>query len=209
LVVFSSVGVIVFKPVWLRLVRVVLWDIKTGYELRRLERAAVAVWGIHHIKFSPDGQFLVSANDDTVRLWNVSKIPESKILIQPTRQPESRAKVTPPEVKKAPPIPAFEEKPSKSPKFLYALIGVAIIVFLLFAIFPKREATTPTSTPKVVFGIISTKVANIRSAPSPNSAVISKAQLGDTVVVVSESSEWLFVKHKNKEGYISAKLVKQ
>jgi len=186
-----------------------LWDIKTRYELRRLERDTV--WGISHIEFSPDGQFLVSANYDAVRLWNVSKIPESRILIQPTRQPEIRAQVKSPEVKKAPPpIPAFdEEKPSKSRKYVYALIGVAMIGFLLFAIFPKREATTPTNIPKVVLGIINTKGANIRSAPSPNSAVISKAQLGDTVVVVSESSEWLFVKYKNKEGYISAKLVKQ
>jgi len=57
-------------------------------------------------------------------------------------------------------------------------------------------------------GTINVQTANIRSAPSLNSAVITKANLGDSLRIISVLNEWLLVEYKNEEGYISAKLVK-
>jgi WD40 repeat protein len=49
---------------------VVLWDVETGEELKRLTGHAGQVWCV---AFSPDGQRALSGSQDgTVRLWNVA-----------------------------------------------------------------------------------------------------------------------------------------
>ncbi len=52
-----------------------LWDVTTGKELTILTEHTKQVWGV---AFSSDGQTLVTAGDDAVRLWHAEKRPEKK-----------------------------------------------------------------------------------------------------------------------------------
>jgi len=62
------------KPVWLRLVRVGLWEVATG---KALGHFAGHSGRVASVAFSPDGKYIVSGGwDNTAKLWNA--VPDEK-----------------------------------------------------------------------------------------------------------------------------------
>lgn len=94
-------------------------------------------------------------------------------------------------------------------KVILSVIGITVLVVLIYANLDRKPAEIPKQEQNFSIGIVIAKIVNIRSGPSQNNPVIAKVRLGDTLMVISESGDWLFIKHKTAEGYVSAKLVKQ
>ncbi len=101
-----------------------------------------------------------------------------------------------------------KDKNTQFKKILYAFIGIAILAFIIFGIF-MQPVSVPKDEQRISIAIVSAQVANIRSGSSQNNSIVAKTQLGDTIVIISESIDWLFVRRGNIEGYINNKLVKQ
>jgi hypothetical protein len=96
--------------------------------------------------------------------------------------------------------------------FSFAKTKINFAEDLVFGSRPKQlQESYKTDLNKQVrrpVGIVRVDVANIRSGPSTKNSIIGKAQKGEKLEIISESSKnWCRIKHNGREGYIYKKLV--
>lgn len=91
---------------------------------------------------------------------------------------------------------------------IYSSICITIFMLIIYLVL-KKTPKAINEQPPTSIGLVTAQIANIRSGPSQNSSVIAKAQLGDTLVVVSIFKRWVLVKYKNMEGYIYDDLLRR
>lgn len=120
------------------------------------------------------------------------------------------------------PDPEFDSEPRGE---AYLKITALVLVFSLVTLFKLdislddllpdtifTEEITPenkkaTDDDFTVHNTVNVGAANIREKPSVRSAIVSVAQKNDALIILETQGRWTKVKHKDKIGWISSKLL--